>query len=237
MKRYYYSDTIADFLDKGERDILGALAQDNEFSLEPSQRDAWVEEIRILKSVLPPYRNRGTVYFEYSIPRLGKRIDVVVLIGPVLFVLEFKVGEKEFPAHAVDQVWDYALDLKNFHESSHHCHVAPVLIATAANAPPIVRRSRPAWRQPSAADPKQRRHAPRRVCPRCWNSWTAPAIVADEWEQGRYCPTPTIIEAATALYNGHSVADISRSDASAINLSRHLRRHLRSHPHRERQFP
>ncbi len=39
------------------------------------------------------------------------------------------------------------------------------------------------------------------------------------WENGRYCPTPTIIEAAMALYNGHSVSEISRSDASAINLS------------------
>ncbi len=39
------------------------------------------------------------------------------------------------------------------------------------------------------------------------------------WETGRYQPTPTIIEAAMALYKGHSVKEISRSDANAINLS------------------
>jgi len=44
-------------------------------------------------------------------------------------------------------------------------------------------------------------------------------IDREQWESGRYCPTPTIIEAAMALYNNHSVAEISRSDANAINLS------------------
>ncbi|MHC5143354.1 MAG: DUF2075 domain-containing protein, partial [Planctomycetota bacterium] len=42
----------------------------------------------------------------------------------------------------------------------------------------------------------------------------------DAWQQSIYKPTPTIIEAAQALYKGHSVQEISRSDGSAINLSR-----------------
>src|SRR5690242_113183 len=119
MKREYYSDSISAFLEKETNAILGALAANNDFALEATQRDAWLAEIRILKSVLQPYSGRGKVYFEYSIPRLGKRIDALALIGPVIFVLEFKVGEREFTAHARDQVTDYALDLKNFHESSH----------------------------------------------------------------------------------------------------------------------
>lgn len=218
MKRHYYSDTIAAFLDKGDDTILGALVTNNCFRLEASQRDAWLQEIRILKSVLAPYRNRGTLYFEYSIPRLGKRIDVVALIGPVIFVLEFKIGEREFASYAIDQVWDYALDLKNFHESSHECAIAPILIATGAEDPtPLVAATR---------------HNDHLLLPIRSNTTTladviqqvlrfvdGPAIVPDRWELGRYCPTPTIIEAATALYNGHSVTDISRSDASAINLS------------------
>jgi len=44
-------------------------------------------------------------------------------------------------------------------------------------------------------------------------------INPEQWELGRYCSTPTIIEAAMALYNEHSVSEISRNDASAINLS------------------
>src|SRR5579885_3843891 len=128
MGRAYYSDSIANFLISDPDRLLGILERRNEFSLELNQRDAWLEEIQILQSVLKPYQ--GGVYFENSIPRLGQRIDVVLLIGPAIFVLEFKVGEKEFPSYAIDQVWDYALDLKNFHETSHDRFIAPILIAT-----------------------------------------------------------------------------------------------------------
>jgi hypothetical protein len=115
MKREYYSDTISNFLQSTNDEILGKLVQSNDFALEQTQRDAWLEEIRILKNAIQLHK--GSIYFEYSIPRMGKRIDVVLLIGSVIFVLEFKVGEKEFPSYAIDQVWDYALDLKNFHET------------------------------------------------------------------------------------------------------------------------
>ncbi|NLE57351.1 MAG: DUF2075 domain-containing protein, partial [Planctomycetes bacterium] len=219
MRREYYSDTVAAFLDRQPQEILGVLAENCSFPLEPPQRDAWLEEIGILQQVLPAYRNLGSVYFEYSIPRLGKRIDVVALIGAAIFVLEFKVGERAFNTDAIDQVWDYALDLKNFHESSHGLTVAPVLIAThARNVCPTI-----------AVTP----HGDRLLHPIRSNPATlaevidkvllladGPPIEAREWEQGRYCPTPTIIEAAMALYNGHSVTEISRSDASAINLSK-----------------
>src|SRR5688572_26256484 len=130
MRRAYYSDKISDFHLRSNEEILGKLAQANAFSLEQTQRDAWLEEIRILKNALRPYY--GSIYFEYSIPRMGKRIDVVLIIASVIFVLEFKVGEKEFPSYAIDQVWDYALDLKNFHETSHNSYIAPILVATNA---------------------------------------------------------------------------------------------------------
>ena len=92
------------------------------------QKGAWTQEIRILKNVLE--NEEGRIFFEYSIPRMGRRIDVVLIIKNVIFVLEFKVGEKDFNQSAFDQVWDYALDLKNFHETSHINLIAPVLIAT-----------------------------------------------------------------------------------------------------------
>jgi hypothetical protein len=218
MNRSYYSDTIDGFLNKSSDQILGVLATAHAFTLDPTQRDAWIEQILILRKVLPDYHAKGTIFFEYSIPRLGKRIDAVLLIGGVVFVLEFKVGEREFHSHAIDQVWDYALDLKNFHETSHDCPVAPVLIATAATDALVSIAV-------TAADD-------RLIVPICSSSSLlgeviratlefvdAPPIDAGLWGAGRYCPTPTIIEAATALYAGHDVADISRSDASAINLS------------------
>lgn len=218
MKRAYYSDTITRFLEREDLETLGILTAHHEFSLEAPQRDAWLAQIKILKHSLARYRDQGTVYFEYSIPRLGKRIDVVALIGPAIFVLEFKVGERDFPSHAIDQVWDYALDLSNFHESSHGRPIAPVLIATdATSVTPCV-----------AATPR----GDHLLLPIRSNADTLPDVIrdvlrfvdgppiaTDRWEQGRYCPTPTIIEAATALYSGHSVTNISRSDASAINLT------------------
>jgi hypothetical protein len=216
MRREYYSDNISDFRQRSMEEILGKLAQGNDFALEHTQRDAWLEEIRILKDVLELYN--GSVYFEYSIPRMGKRIDVVLVIGAVIFVLEFKVGEKEFHSYALDQVWDYALDLKNFHETSHDAYVAPVLIATNADL--------------STAIISTTVHNDRLLAPIKCNAELLSQVIDDvllfsdgaeinpsEWESGRYQPTPNIIEAAMALYSGHSVQEISRSDASAINLS------------------
>jgi hypothetical protein len=217
MQRAFYSDTITNFLSQSQDEILGKLSTSNTFSLEQTQRNAWIEEIRILKTVL--VNHSGKIYFEYSIPRMGQRIDAVLVIGSVIFVLEFKVGESEFPLYAQDQVWDYALDLKNFHETSHDKVVAPVLIATRAKSfSPVA--------SYTAHDDKLFR-------PILTNEYLLGDILRDvlrlevgisidsaEWEQGRYSPTPTIVEAAMALYNGHSVAEISRSDAGAINLTK-----------------
>src|SRR2546421_793067 len=119
MRRAYYADSIATFLGRAEHEILGMLLNSSDFAVELPQRDAWSEQIRILQAVLRPYKNSGRVYFEYSVPRLGKRIDVIVVIAAVIFVLEFKIGSAEFSRSALDQVCDYGLDLKNFHETSH----------------------------------------------------------------------------------------------------------------------
>jgi len=216
MNRAYYDDTITNFLITTPEEIIGRIALKNQFSLEQTQKDAWLAEIVILKSVVLPYK--GSIYFEYSIPRMGQRIDVLILIGSVIFILEFKIGEKEYSSSSIDQVMDYALDLKNFHETSHEQFVAPILIATKAKIIDSV----------IAATPQN----DKLLIPIKSNIELLSDVIKDVlvfcagqdidqyiWEQGRYCPTPTIIEAAMALYNNHSVEDISRSDASAINLS------------------
>lgn len=216
MKRYFYSATIEQFCISSKHEILGILLQNNEFSLEQTQRDAWIIQIEILQKTLKD--QAGLIFFEYSIPRMGSRIDVVLIIKNVIFILEFKTGEKEFLASAIDQVWDYALDLKNFHETSHEHLIAPVLIATESNEiSSIISRTS---------------HNDNLLLPIKTNQGLLPEVInqvlqfeigdeidSQNWSEGRYSPTPTIIEAAMALYNNHSVADISRSDASAINLS------------------
>ncbi len=215
MNRSYYTDTISRFLHSSPHEILGKLAEANKFTSEPSQNDAWLEEISILKEVLS--HHQGTIYFEYSIPRMGKRIDVLLLIGPAIFILEFKVGEKEYTAYAVDQVMDYALDLKNFHETSHEQFIAPILIATKAKSKSIEIEPTPQNDKllyPIKCNVELLRDAIARVK----DYVDGTVINSKDWDEGRYCPTPTIIEAAMALYAGHSVEEISRSDASAINL-------------------
>ncbi|MFC1678688.1 DUF2075 domain-containing protein [Elusimicrobiota bacterium] len=216
MRRSYYSNSIATFREENPESILGALVQNYEFSLEQTQRDAWLDEIQTLQNLLKPYT--GSIYFEYAIPRMGRRIDVLLVIGPVIFVLEFKVGEKEFKSHAIDQTWDYALDLKNFHETSHTAFIAPILIATKAqtNHQEII--TTPADDKvllPIKTNTEGLSSALDAVL----SFADGKSIDAASWEQGRYQPTPTIIEAATALYAGHSVNEISRSDAGSINLS------------------
>ncbi|MGA2780951.1 MAG: DUF2075 domain-containing protein [Smithella sp.] len=216
MNRAYYSATIEDFLNTSPEEIIGKIALKNEFPLEQTQKDAWLAEIIILREVLPPYK--GSIYFEYSIPRMGQRIDVVVLIGAVIFILEFKIGEKEYNSNAIDQVMDYALDLKNFHESSHEQFIAPILIATKAKN--IITSIDLTSQKDKLLIPiKSNVALLGQVIKEVLLLSAGNEIDRKQWEQGRYCPTPTIIEAAMALYNNHSVEDISRSDASAINLS------------------
>jgi hypothetical protein len=216
MRREYYSDTITQFLDTSPNEILGVLARNNDFPLEQTQRDTWLEQINILQKSLSGFT--GAIYFEYAIPRMGKRIDVVLLIASVILVLEFKVGAREFPNYAVDQVMDYALDLKNFHQASHEHYIAPILIATKARHCPIIIDLTP-QNDKILLPIKCNTELLDQIISGIVDFTDSACIDPAHWELGRYCPTPTIIEAAMALYNGHSVSDISRSDAAAINLS------------------
>lgn len=218
-KRWGYGASIRQFLADDPEQILGALASWSSFADELSQKAAWKEQIAILKDLLQPHATQhGALFFEYDIPRLGRRVDTVLLLEHVLFVLEFKVGASTFSREAIDQVWDYALDLKNFHEPSHRIPIVPVLIATDAKGGP-----------PQIEVGPHKDDVPKPVC--CNSAGLADVIQlglarfppipidADVWQAGRYHPTPTIVEAARALYAGHSVEEISRSDAGAGNLT------------------
>jgi hypothetical protein len=190
------------------------LAQNPEFDLETTQREAWLEEISFLQKNLAGIS--GMLYLEFSIPRMGSRVDVVLLLGPVVFVVEFKVGEAKFDRAALDQVWDYALDLKNFHEASHSVSLVPVLISTEATESPPMKLS---------ADPDQV-YRPIGIHPAGFRDAlttilgqiSGENINQGQWEQAPYKPTPTIIEAARALYAHHGVQAIKAFDAGKQNL-------------------
>lgn len=222
MNRAYYADNIAGFLDREPDAILGELvrrASADGAQIQTTQTDAWREQIDILKREFAQYRSRGSVYFEYSIPRLGKRIDVLALIDGVIFVIEFKVGEVAYKGYALDQVCDYALDLKNFHETSHAAPIAPIVVPTLAHGDAGIAIDYTAHDDnvmlPIRATPSTLGDIVARVLVFAGS----PAIERAKWEAGRYQPTPTIIEAAMALYGGHQVEEISKKDAGAENLS------------------
>src|SRR4029077_17215714 len=134
--RFWYGASIEEFLATEPRAIVGDLSRHSGFAVLPTHTGAWLTEIDTLQTELRGLT--GSIFFEFNIPRMGRRIDVVLVIGPVIFAIEFKVGEKTFDRSAIDQVWDYGLDLKNFHEASHDASIFPILIATEATAcPPI----------------------------------------------------------------------------------------------------
>jgi hypothetical protein len=220
IKRYFHGDTIEGFLAMPEAQIIGYLTTahaSSHSSLPDLQADAWNEEIVLLKSILPPYISRGHIFFEYTIPRMGRRIDVVLLIDGVVLLLEFKAYNEQHTRADIAQVWDYALDLKNFHEGSHNRSIVPILVATEASdtSSEFVPFDDNVF-YPILTNREQLSSTISEALMFCdTGSSEGDAL----WAISRYSPTPTIIEAASALYNNHSVKDISRSDASAENLT------------------
>ncbi len=160
----------------------------------------------------------GKIYLEFTIPRMGHRVDAVLFIRGIVIAVEFKIGAKEYLAGDTDQACDYALDLKYFHEGSHHLSVVSMLVASRA-APRSIHvvphRQIPGLFETIHASEASLSEAISLVLDRC----PSHPMDAGIWENSRYCPTPTIVEAARALYAGHDVADLSRNDAGAINLS------------------
>lgn len=222
MDRAYYSDSIAGFLDRDSDAILGQLvrrAGADGAQIETTQTDAWNKQVHILKDALAPYRARGSVYFEYSIPRLGKRIDVLALVDGVIFVIEFKVGEAIFTRQAIDQTCDYALDLKNFHETSHDAPIAPIVVATLAQHDASGAMGYTAHNDNVMLPIQSTPNALGDTVARVLDFADGAIIDRVAWEAGRYRPTPTIIEAAMALYGGHQVEEITKKDAGAENLA------------------
>lgn len=214
MNRAYYKNSIINFIAEDKNSILGQLSLNHSNrSLEDLQKNAWVRQIEILKDQLQGIT--GHVYFEFAIPRMGKRVDNIVVTKDFIFVIEFKVGDGGYEKHAQAQVIDYALDLKNFHEGSHVTKLIPVLVATNADESEYEQKS--VLKLDSVA--KTNKTGIYDLI-KYFVQESNKNIDAYKWENSIYKPTPTIVEAAQALYKGHNVKEISRSDSGAINLSR-----------------
>lgn len=217
MNRYAYKEKIETFLSEDIDEIFGKIVKDSENSKETKQQlNTWTEEIKLLKNSLNTVEG-GSIAFEYIIPRIGKRVDAVLLYKGIIFILEFKVGEKEYKKYEIDQVEDYALDLKNFHKESFEKYIVPILICTSAkNTNKNIGRVIDKVHTPVLTNGENLRD----IIDQIILNIPKQELDNEEWFQSKYYPTPTIIEAAQYMYNNKSVQDISRNDAGIYNLEK-----------------
>ena len=215
-ERCLYDSDIVSFLKADRNAVLGMLCDRYHGDALTTTREAWMGEIDIMKAaLLPLHHSDGRIIFEYDIPRLGKRVDVILLMHGIVFCLEFKVGESNILESDVDQVLDYALDLKNFHKLSEDRVIVPILIATQYD-------SSSSLIQPSAYDDRvvnplvTGQDGLAILIESVLREYPDESPVDGNWIISPYAPTPTIIEAARTLYESHSVQDITRHEADEV---------------------
>ncbi|MBR2123165.1 MAG: DUF2075 domain-containing protein [Lachnospiraceae bacterium] len=217
--RCLYENTFLAFITDSPMLVLGALCDNYHGEARTTTREAWKSEITILQEVLCRCEGNGQIIFEYDIPRLGKRVDAVLLYKGIIFCIEFKVGESQILEADVDQVLDYALDLKNFHKFSREKVIVPILVATEhRNSSSVI--------QMSVYDDKVvnplvtgKDHLLDLIIA-VLNRFPNEAPIDSRWIISPYAPTPTIVEAARALYENHSVEDITRHEADDVSTDR-----------------
>ena len=215
MSRFLYKNSFSSFIEEDDNSILGKIVANSENRDESElQINTWIEEIKILDEALFGLDD-GVVSFEYTIPRIGSRIDNVLLYKGMIYLLEFKVGETEYKNYEIDQVVDYALDLKYFHKESFDKRIVPILVST--NADSIDKEicfSEDLISTPILCNKNNLRDTLIKIS----DSYSFPEIDDEKWFNSKYSPTPTIIEAAQYMYRNKSVKDISRNDAGTYNL-------------------
>lgn len=216
MNRAYYANSIYDFCIEDGKNIYGTISGEYDLNkLTIQQSNAWKSQIKILKKTILNFS--GRVYFEFTIPRMGKRVDNILIIDNCIFVLEFKIGSNVYDKYAKDQAFDYGLDLNNFHEGSHNKIIIPILIADqATDFNNLYKKSLDNLYETIVANENNLSEV---ISETLAKFNTSETINVESWENSIYKPTPTIIEAATALYKKHNVSEISRSDSGAENLS------------------
>lgn len=213
--RSFYSADIKEFGLESINSILAKIVQNNPYDLNDLQRDSWIEEIKILKKSLSKI-TLGRIILEYTIPRMGKRVDAIILCYGIVFALEFKVGDSVHRKSTDDQVMDYALDLKNFQKSCHDKIIIPISISTEA----AHYEYQVSLYEDGVANPIRTNALEiASVISEVSKKYKGKDFDYQEWEHSEYMPTPTIVEAAQALYNNHNVKELTRSDAGAKNLT------------------
>ncbi len=228
MNQAYYQDSLESFLQIKDEAIVGRLnlagtAFANQWTITTR---SWESSISILKESfrelikLNPFATKWHVFLEYEIPRLAKRIDAIILADEIIFVIEFKFERNYFELADVRQAEDYALDLSDFHLQSRGKIIIPILLAPDAKH---------IHQEPN------RNHAINVLPCIKANSVNLSALINNyylsfhniqtekinpiEWEQSEYQPTPTIVQAAKALFEGQQVENITKKGAENLSAT------------------
>ena len=228
-KRFYYSDSISNFLSRTDNEIIGEMTLSSKFDVNDETSKSWLEEIDTLREFLETYKNRGSIFFEYNIPRMGGRADVIVLIDKIVFILEYKTSEQKFSHAATIQAWDYAIDLKNFQEGCLDRIIIPVLVAPKekdSNCVLNLKHFEDNVYEPLLVNRKKLKDVFKLVLENV-HYVTLPMLNDNQWAKSGYSPTPTIIEAAVALYEENSVQDITRHGCEIDKTSEELKNIIR----------
>lgn len=223
--RYYYSDTITDFMKRSVNEIIGQLALSSSHDINDETAQSWVSEIEVMRAAIAPYEGHGSIFFEYNIPRMGRRADVIAVMDNIIFVIEFKTAEQKFTHDAVNQVWDYALDLKNFHEDSLDRILIPILVSPnekTKNCRFELKHFEDNVYEPLMSNTVSLQGCINKVLTSIPHNLQFSAELDQIWAKSGYEPTPTIIEAAIALYEEHSVEDITKHGGDIDKASEEL---------------
>lgn len=221
----FYRSCVGEFLSVSTATVLARLsvgyAERGYTSQYVDQTLTWENDLAQLRTVLEkcvadfaPASNWG-ILLEFSIPRKEKRIDVVLLIGQTVVLLEAKSSDVSLAARR--QVQEYALLLHYFHKGSSEKRLVPILVSPNAS--------------PSKLDELRQIE----MFPQLAIYWIAPVqttswgqlanvlltAVEDSihpdpaaWDEAAYYPVPSIIDAAMALRTGLSIREIAHSEAS-----------------------
>ncbi len=226
----FYRAPLRRFVQDSVSSILGTLALANgaaKFQLAPEAVEAWRVQLPILivgcaeLIAAVPAAADYELLLEYPIPRVGKRIDAVLLMNDLIVAIETKTGHA--PTAAERQVDDYAIYLACFHEPSARRTIVPLVISDGRIASGGVR--------PFADDvirpcriAATKEVGQTLVCIERENHTSeACAIDADAWDKGRFRPIPPIIEAAVKLYSEMEVFEIGHACAAQEDLERATR--------------
>ncbi len=227
----FFRASVGEFLALSEGEILSRLSvgyanrgYTTQFS---DQILTWEVELRSFRTALNscvqqmPTASGWGVLLEFSIPRKEKRIDIVVLVGDQIVILEAKSSDPT--AEARRQVEEYSLLLHYFHKGSAEKKIVPILI----------------W--PNASETSVDSLRQLEMFPQLAAYWISDLLLSNwqrlpqllcqisarnsgianisEWDESPYYPAPSIIEAAVALRTGLSIREIAHSEASEHDIS------------------